>query len=198
MGIFKDFSFWAIVAYLLPGLLIVQARSLAARTVLAPVTKESLVNFVIWTVIYDLVLWSFGFALQTSNSISGLEVKLLLKLFVFVPTGIGFIFGLLERYSIIQRLLLPVGVNVPLPIKAVWLEIFSGIELGTYLIVVLKDGTIYNAVVTEDSRFSSNPDSPDLYLGQTYSLNDWEPSKPRRAVYISGGEIRSIEIISRQ
>ena len=65
------------------------------------------------------------------------------------------------------------------------------------MIVVMKDGRVYNTMVTEDSRFSSNAQGNDLYLGQTYSLNNWTPSKPPRGVYIRGSEIQSIEIIKR-
>jgi hypothetical protein len=191
----KDVNIWAIVAYVLPGLLIVESRSLAARTEFVANNKETWVNFLIWTVLYDLVLWSLGFALQTPSSVSGLEPALLVRLFVFVPIAIGTIYGLLERYLVVQRILRQFGINPASPIRAVWLEIIPKIRVGTYLIVILKDGTVYNTLVTNDSRFSSNPNNPDLYLGQTYSAN-WTPSNPQRAVYIVGSEIQSIEIVS--
>jgi hypothetical protein len=192
----KDFSFWAVVAYLLPGLVMVQARSLAARTELESVTKESIITYVIFTVLYDLLLWANGFALQTQASISNLEPSTLIRYVVINPAALGFVFGLAERLAIIWRLLLPLGVNAPLPIKSVWLEIFSRQVVGTYVIVTLKDGTMFHSMVTEDSRFSSNAGSTDIYLGQVYSVPDWEPANPRRSVYISGDEIRSIEVIN--
>jgi len=192
----KDFNFWAIVAYLLPGLFIGQARNVAAHGQLAPITKDSLVGYLIVTVVYALFLWTLGVALQSSSSISGLDPGVLFKYFVICPIVVGFVYGLLERYWIIQRFLTPFGINAPLPFASVFSEILPHQQAGTYVIVVLKVGTRYNGLIPDDSRFSSNPEKCDLYLGQTYSLNDWIPSNPRRGVYISGSEICSIEIIS--
>lgn len=196
MDAIKDFNFWAIVAYLLPGLFMVQARNVAASGRFAPITKDNLVGFSIVTVIYTLILWAYGVALQSPTSISGLDPGVLLKYFVFWPIVVGFVYGLLERHWIIQRLLLPFGINAPLPFSSVFVEVFPKQEAGKYVIVILKDGSRYNAMITQDSRFSSNPEKCDVYLGQTYSLNDWTPANPRRGVYINGSEIRSIEIFS--
>jgi hypothetical protein len=193
-----NFSFWAIVAYLLPGLVMVQARALAARSEFESIAKESLITYAIFTVLYDLFLWAIGFALQTESSISSVKPSLLIAYIILIPGAIGFCYGLAERHWIIQRLLTPFGINAPLPMKGVWLEIFSRQAVGTYMIVTLKDGTMFNAMATDDSRFGSNASSPDLYLGQIYSVPDWEPANPRRGVYISGDEIRSIEIINPQ
>lgn len=190
------FSFWAVVAYLVPGLLLLQARALGARSRFEAITKENLVAYVLVTVIYDLISWANGFAIQTDMSVSSLEPATLIRHSIVVPIIIGFVYGLAERYWIPQRLLVPLGINAPLPTESVWLEIFSRQPVGTYLIVTLKDGAFFNAMVTHDSRFSSSPVSPDIYLGQTYSSVDWTPANPQRGVYIAGDEIRSIEIIS--
>jgi hypothetical protein len=191
----KDYNFWTIVAYLLPGLLIVEARALAARSEFEPITKETLITFAIATVFYDLILWAFGFAVQIGTSISSLDPIVLFKVFVFVPIILGFVFGLAERYGLIQRALLPFGINAPLPFKAVWMEIFPEQAIGTYMIVTLKDGTMFHTMVTADSRFSSNAASPDLYFGQIFSVPDWKPANPIRGVYLTGEGVRSIEII---
>jgi uncharacterized protein DUF6338 len=197
MDVIKDFNFWAIIAYLLPGILIVQARSFAALAQPAAIGKDSLVAAVIVTVLYLLVLWFAGIALQSPTSISGLEPYTLLRWFVLLPIGIGFVFGLLERLGVLQRFFLRFGINLPSPIETVWLEVFSQQPVGTYMIVVMKDGRVYNTMVTDDSKFSSNPQGNDLYLGQTFSVDNWTPSNPRRGVYIRGSEIQSIEIIAR-
>ena len=197
MDVIKDFNLWAIVAYLLPGLFIVQSRSLAARAQLAPVTKDSAFAALIVTVLYTLALWFFGVAVQTPSTIFGLEGNTLLKYFILIPIAIGSVFGLLERFGILQRFFLNFGINLPSPIETVWLEVFSRQEIGTYMIVVMKDGRVYNTMVTEDSKFSSNPQGNDLYLGQTFSVENWTPSNPRRGVYIRGSEVASIEIIAR-
>ena len=197
MDAIKDFNFWAVIAYLLPGILIVQSRSLAALAQPAAISKDSLVAAVIITVLYLLVLWFAGIALQSPTSISGLEPYTLLKWFVLLPIGIGFVFGLLERFGVLQRFFLNFGINLPSPIETVWLEVFSSQRIGTYLIIVMKDGRVYNTMVTADSKFSSNPQGNDLYLGQTFSVGNWTPSNPRRGVYIRGSEVASIEIIER-
>jgi Family of unknown function (DUF6338) len=191
----KDYDIWAVVAYVLPGLLMVEVRSLSAKSRLAPISKESIFSFLIVTVLYLFVLLAFGIPLQSRSSISALQLSTLLQYFVFAPAVLGLVYGLLERYGVVQRVLARIEINVPLPFSRVWLEIFSDIPEGTFLIVVLKDGTMYNTMVTRETRFSSDPAEPDLYLGQTYSLSEWEPSKPQRGVFIPGSEIRSIEVI---
>ena len=190
----KDYNVWAVVAYVLPGLLMVQARWLAARTELAPVSKENIVNYLIVTVLYLLLLLAFGIPLQSPSSISALPLREFFGYFVLLPPALGFIYGLLERQWVLQRLLARIGINIPLPFPSVWSEKFRDIPRGTFLIVVLKDGTVFNSEVTAESRFSSDPEKHDLYLGQTYSA-EWEPFNPQRGVFIPGSEIRSIEII---
>lgn len=185
------------MAFVLPGFLLIEARSISALASLSPITKESVAAFVVVTVIYNLILWSFGLPVQTADSISNLKPSLLLKTYAIAPAVIGFLFGLSERYWVMQRLLRPFGINAASPVTTAWVEIFSQQQLGTYLIVLLKDGSRYNAMVTRDTRFGSDPENPDLFLGQTYSLTDWNPSNPQRGVYIRGSEIQSVEIIRR-
>jgi hypothetical protein len=197
MNELKEFSTWAVVAFILPGFFLVEARSFAARTRIAVISKESVTAFVIVTVIYNLVLWYFGVALQSKESIASLDATFLVKTYVFWPCIIGAVWGLAERFFIVQWVLKHFGINAPLPVDSVWLEIFSRQPLGTYLLVKLKDGTIYRTMVTHDSRFGSRGDSPDIYLGQTYSGKKWKPFTPIRGVYVRGSEIQAIEIIRR-
>ncbi|MFD2181109.1 DUF6338 family protein [Rhodoplanes azumiensis] len=194
----KDVNVWAVIAYLLPGVVMVQARSIAARASLSPLSKDNLALFVVVTVLYGVGAWAFGIAPQTPDSVAKLGSSAVLKYSVVAPIVLGFGFGLLERYGGVRWMLQPFGVNVPLPFKSVWVEVFSRLKEGSYVIVVLKDGTIYNALVTADSRFSSDPLNLDLYVGQTFSLDNWEPSEPRRGVYIRASEIRSIEVIEKR
>jgi hypothetical protein len=193
----KDFNFWTVVVYLLPGLLMLQARCLAARGSLASIFKDSLTAYLIVTVLYSLVLWTAGISLQDPVSILTMNRGVLIGYFVLAPLALGFAFGLLESRGIVQRFFIVLGINVPLPIDTAWAEIFSRMQVGTYLIVLLKDGTFYNAMVTTDSRFGSDPANIDLFLGQTFHQEDWTPYIPARGVYIRGSELKSIEIIHR-
>ncbi len=192
----KDFNFWALVAYLFPGVFLIQARSFAALGRFAPITKDSIVGYILVTAIYGLVLWSMGVALQTSSSISGLARDVLIKYFIAIPLVLGFMFGLLERRGIFQRLFIRVGINIPLPIQTAWAEVFSSMPVGTYLILLLGDGTVYRAMVTQDSRFASDAENADLFIGQTFQ-QDWTPYIPQRGVYIRASEVKAIEIIRR-
>lgn len=193
----KDVNVWAVVAYLLPGVLMVQARSFAARAALTPLSKDNLALFVVVTVLYGVGAWAFGIVPQTPETVAQLGSSTVLRYSVVAPIVLGFGFGLLERHGGVRWMLQPFGVNVPLPFGSVWVEVFSRLKEGSYLIVVLKDGTVYNTLVTADSRFSSDPLNPDIYLGQTFSPADWTPSVPKRGVYVRASEIRSIEVIEK-
>jgi hypothetical protein len=196
----KEFSFWAVIAFVLPGFFIVEARCIAARARIAEITKESVAAFVLVTVLYNFALWYFGIQPPTEDSILDLKPTFILKIYVLLPLILGFLWGLGERYYVVQKLLTPFGINAPLPVDSVWLEIFARQKPGTFLQIILKDGTVYNTVVTRESRFGSKGDEPDIYLAQTYKVNEqnkWIPSDPQRGVYVRGSEIKSIEIIAK-
>jgi hypothetical protein len=85
----KDFNFWAVVVYLLPGLLMIQARCLAASGKLANITKDSITGFLVVTVLYSLVLWIIGVELQSVASISNLNRGILTGYFIVAPSALG-------------------------------------------------------------------------------------------------------------
>jgi hypothetical protein len=51
-------------------------------------------------------------------------------------------------------------------------------------------------MVTQDSRFASDAENADLFIGQTFQ-QDWTPYIPQRGVYIRASEVKAIEIIRR-
>lgn len=200
MEAIKDFSFWAVVAFVLPGFFMVQARCIGARGRIAEITKETVSSFVLVTVLYNFVLWFFKISPVTEISIQHLRPNFVSEIYALAPILLGFLWGLGERYYIVQRLLTPFGINAPLPVESAWHEIFARQRLGTLLTIVLKDGIVYYGMVTAESWFGSTGDEPDIYLAHTFTVEQdgsWRPTDLQRGVYVRGDEIRSIEIIER-
>lgn len=195
-----DVDFWGLIVLLLPGLMLVQGFFLGRDMRLKEIGKDDLVVYPVFGLIYGFFLWSQGYALQTGQSVSGLEPNRVLALYAIIPFVAGVAVGWAARIDLVRKVLRSLGINYfdppppPAPIRTPWPVVAPKIGVGTYLMVILKDKTIYRALVTEDSRLSSDQDRIDLYLGQTFEGEDWIPSSPQRAVYIRGSEIQSIEI----
>ncbi len=195
---FSKFSFWDIIAFVVPGFLIYQSYYVAAQGKPESITKDGVIPYLMLSTFYVLFLWYQGYALQSGSSISQLDPQKLVFLYVLLPIAIGGVAGLIVGYDVLRRIMKALGIPVaepPPPIRTPWPVVIPKIPVGAYLIVTLKDGRVYNTMVTADSHFSSDPTNIDLYLGQTFSLTSWTPSNPQRGVYIRGSEIQSIEII---
>jgi hypothetical protein len=94
----KAFSFWAAVAFILPGFFLVETRSIGARARFAEISKESVTAFVIATVIYNLVLWYFfGLAVPSKDDISKLSPTFIATAYALLPIIIG---GLGSAFSL--------------------------------------------------------------------------------------------------
>lgn len=192
---------WDFVVLLLPGLVLGQAFHLARHWKLKPLTKDDLAVYPVFALLYGVFLWANGYALQTGQSVFALEPRQLLWLYVGVPGLFGLLAGALLRAEAPRRLCEGLGIPFPAdppPIRSAWMAVAPKIEVGQYLMIVLDDGTIYRALVTEDSDFSSDPTRIDLHLGQVFQGEDWSPVSPQRSVYIPGDRIRSIEIFTAQ
>ena len=185
------------VTLLLPGVLIVQAFHLVRDVSLRPLTKDDLAIYPFYALLYAAYLWLFeGGPVKFEDALKK-ERWELARLYIFVPLILGALFGAFARYRLFGRFCEAVGIPLPKPpspIRTPWPVVAPGIAVGTYVMVILKDKTLYRALVTEDSLLSSDQDRIDLYLGQTFEGENWVPSKPQRAVYIRGSEIQSIEI----
>jgi hypothetical protein len=185
------------VLFLLPGLMLVQGFELGRHTKPRAISKDDLVVYPVFGLLYNLTLLSLGYSVQTGASISTIPSQYLILTYVCVPIFVGVLFGISARlgfgYAILKALGVKLDDPAP-PIRTPWPVIAPKITVGTYVMVILKDKTIYRALVTEDSQLSSDQDKIDLYLGQTFLGEEWVPSNPQRAVYIRGSEIQSIEI----
>jgi hypothetical protein len=128
----KEFSFWAVVAFVLPGFFIVEARCIAVRGRAAEISKESVSAFVLVTVLYNFGLWYFGVEPPTKESIEKLTPNRVVEFYALIPIGLGFLWGLGERYYIVQAFLAPFGINAPLPVDSVCMNYSRGKSLERF------------------------------------------------------------------
>jgi hypothetical protein len=188
-------SIYLVVAFIIPGLIIVFFRSqfLTGRS---SAQSDSLLTYLSISILYYGLVLPFGALDSLKAEKYSLRWEITWGLLVFVgPAVIGVLLGLNARFELVRRLLSRLRFNPVHGIPSAWDWKFGRMK-PQYVLVILTDGTRFAGYMTVPFSFaSSDPLERDLYLGWTYTLDDedqWIPS-PGREVLIAAGSIRTIE-----
>ena len=125
-------------------------------------------------------------------------VRWIIILFIFlvvVPYVLGFIAGIISSKEWLRSLVQKLGVNTVHPVPTAWDYTMRD---ANWVIVTLKDETMFYGLYGGDSLASSVPEERDIYLQKTYSRNrygNWEPNERTKGVWIPKEEIKHIEFI---
>jgi hypothetical protein len=194
------FDFWSVVAFVIPGLLAFKAYEFGRSWSIKKPSADEAPAYLTIAVLYLFFTWTWGYALPSGSSISSLDPGRIFQIYFLIPLLVGGGFGIFVQYKLLRKLLAAFGAPLPdepVPIRTPWANVIGKIEQGTYLLIRMKDGSIYRALVTEDSEFSSDRNMVDIFVGQTYEGDNWTPANPPKSVYIIGSEIQAIEIVQR-
>lgn len=187
-------NLYLILAFIVPGLIILYIRSQFLTGRLPPLKESLLVFFTISAIYYGAILpfWDWF--------VTDLETRLgtLLLWFGFVflgPVLIGLLLGIDAKRETSRRLLLRIlGFNVTHSIPTAWDWKFANME-EQWVLVTLKDGSKIAGWCGIDSFMSSDPSERDLYIEYIYDLDEndnWIETEDK-SVLISPGEISTIE-----
>jgi hypothetical protein len=83
---------------------------------------------------------------------------------------------------------------------AAWDYAFSRIVQGTYVLVKLRDGTLYAGLMGKQSFASTATEERDLYLEEVWHIPEngpWTRTEPKRSVLLCGRDITWVEIFER-
>ena len=138
---------------------------------------------------------------ELSNHVNALAVYALVVL-VLAPIALGLLLNAelrrAEKKGTLRRIHYVLGAH---DARTSWdfaFQPFDG-STGAFVTVVLADGGVIGGVFGDESWVSRSPTYPqDLYLEEQWALNQdgipFEPLRPSRAVWISGGSVKSVQL----
>ena len=147
----------------------------------------SLVYHSIWFLVYPNV---YGFSLSSATVSQKLTW---VGLAFLAPTLLGLLSAANIKNQWLQKLLRRRGISILHPVGTAWDWTFSNTK-ESWVLVVLKDGTVWGGVLGEDSFVSSSPQERDIFLEKVYKIGENDEWIERKSsALITHGEIQSIE-----
>ncbi|BCG80103.1 DUF6338 family protein [Mesorhizobium sp. 113-3-3] len=181
------------LALLVPGLLILYVRTqfLSGR---APSHTEALLSYVVVTVIYYAVVLPF-FALIVHKDAGSLVIWLgWVSLIIIVPMVIGLLLGLGHQKKWYATACEWLGWEVVHSMPTAWDWKFAQ-RTEHWLIITLKDGTLFHGFYGRKS-FASSDNDRDIYIEQIFSLGRggrWIPMP--NGLWVQTSEVSTIEFL---
>lgn len=185
----------SIVAFLMPGMIILYFRSMLITGRMATHTEALLSYFAITIFYYSIIfVCSGGVEFWRSDSF------ILRSFIIFIfPAFIGILFGAAAQYSVGRKLLRCIKLNSVHPSPTAWDWKFSRIS-ASWVVVTLKNDTIFRGYLGPESFISSSDKERDIYIQRLYDLGEndvWKPAGEAgdKGLLITSGEVRTIEFI---
>lgn len=182
--------FWL---FAMPGILIVYFRSLFLTGRMPPIA-EAAIGYVALSVAYHGLLfpladWVYG------QPIEGVYGAVRWMLYVVVgPIIVGALLGLSIQQGWSRKACEFFAIRPVHSIATAWDWKFSSAK-SSFVLIVLKDDTKWAGYLGDGSFISSMPTERDIFVEQVYKIDaDENWIKRTSGVWISGSEIRSIEI----
>lgn len=186
---------YLVLRFIVPGLIILFVRSQFV-TGRRHSHSEEVLSYVTVSLIYYALIFPFvefdsekeGFGFRTSTGVW------LLQVFVG-PAALGFLLGVNIEKALFHRFLRVFHLNPVHGVPTAWDWKFKGIGRH-WVLVTLKNGTIFAGFCSSNSSMSSDPNERDLYIEKVYEIDNSGKWKPRGdvGVLITGGEISTIEL----
>lgn len=185
-----------LISLLAPGFILLWVRS---RVVAGPTPsfQERLVSYALASAGYFAAvspLFFVSWGLQLPSWLWNLLHDFL------VPLAIGILIAHGEQrgwqYKVAGRLGLKFSHHIP----AAWDFTFSRVEVSTFVLVTMGDGSQIAGLMSGASFASSSKDERDLLLEEVFLITDdgpWKPAEPSRSILICGKDIRLVEIFRR-
>ena len=114
---------------------------------------------------------------------------------VLIPISVGLFSGLVSRKEFVYRIMRKLKLNPIHPTPTAWEDCFSDTD-EQFVLVKLKNGNQFGGKLNSDCFISSDIENQDIYIAEIYEIDDQNQwNQQDRGVYISSGEISSIEFI---
>lgn len=160
---------YLILAFVVPGLIIVFVRAQFTTGRIAPPKEAALAYLALSAIYYALVLPGVGAMIAMSPGYGRAFAWVALA---FVgPAIMGALLGLNARHGFSRRMLWVLRLPVIHAIPTAWDWKFSGAS-PQWVLVTLKDGTRFAGFLGARSFASSDPMERDIYIEKIYDLSD--------------------------
>lgn len=114
---------------------------------------------------------------------------------ILIPMAVGLISGLVTSKEYVYRIMKKMKLNPIHPTPTAWEDCFSDTD-EQFILVRLKNGNQFGGKLNTDCFISSDVENQDIYISEIYEIDDQNQwNQQDRGVYISSGEISSIEFI---
>lgn len=180
----------SILTYLIPGFVALSVRS---QFVTTPHTQqnERLLSYMIISVIYNVIVIRF-----LPEEIAGWWFGLgFILVFIFGPAIVGVVWGFNIQKNFVRGLLSKFKLTTIHPIPTAWDWRFSNAIREMWVLVTLKNGSMFGGLLNDNYFASSDPIERDLYIEWMYAINDddsWTPLG-QRGILITANEISTVE-----
>lgn len=186
-----------IVLFLLPGVVFIWARSRLITGRVPALSEATIVYFAV-TIAYWGLVWPILPRLQGPYQSLGSQAASWLTLIFVLPMAFGMLSGVASRFRWFQRLFGRFGLAPVHPAPSAWDTVFSSGVAGQVRIE-LEDGNFICGLFGPNSHASSDPSCLDIYLEQTFTLDDNGvpiPDGIHPGTYIPASRIRLIQIFN--
>lgn len=190
-------NIFLILTLVVPGYLIAQVRAqfLTGRS---HTIGEQIICFVALGALNYIIFWKLISYLTSPDSIDlSYTIRALLwaTIIFIVPAVVGAVSGLLSQKDFFYTVLCRLGLSPSHPMPSAWDYYFLK-KKDCFVLVSLKNGETVAGYFGLSSFASSCPDERDIYLQQTYRIDDqnqWHMDAPGKSILIAASDISSIQ-----
>ncbi len=188
-----------VIGYLVPGLIIVWIRAQFLTGRMAP-HKDAILSYFALSVVFLALRLAVVPIITGTTAPLEVQTQYWLAISLIGAAVFGIVIGLNATFGWSRLLLRKCGLHLPHVLDSAWDWKFSRFP-PSLVMVTLKDGSKVSGWLGYDSFIGSDPKDRDIYIEQVYDVDDagtWNLKTPMKGIYISGGEIRTIEFFPPQ
>lgn len=185
-----------LVGLLAPGLIILAIRG-RFKGGAVPSFQDQVIAYAVTSAAYYAAAFPIFHA---HNGVQIWEWAWQLLQYFALPCLVGMLVVFIDQSELFYRICKRLRLRLTHHMPAAWDYAFSRMIQGTYVLVKLRDGTLYAGLMGKHSFASTATEERDLYLEEVWSIEDkgpWKRTTPKRSVLLCGRDITWVEIFER-
>lgn len=188
-------NIYLVLAFIVPGLLIVWARAQFITGRLQPVKDAAVAYLALSVIYYAFAFPAVEYALAFKEP--GWPKAMAWLCIVFVgPLLVGLLLGLATQKQWLRRIAAKLGINPVHATPTAWDLVFADRVGGTFVMATLSDGSTVSGLFGTGSFASSDPAERDLLIEEIWDVDEagvWSPKPERIAIYLTAKEIKHVQ-----